>query len=303
MSIFAQLDMQLSQYMLNNTAYNPAFVGDGDLIQMTGQQRVQWVGVPDAGQTTLFGLNSPIKLSDHTFGLGLFFLNDKVGLFTQQNAQLQFAYKKKIKTSVLSFGLNVGFASVGFLGTKVNSKELNNLGEYHKLSDDPLIPKGDVVGLSLDLGVGLLYSCPTYYAGLSYAHLNRPKIIWETSEITLPGNVYITGGYNYTLSDPKYVLKPTALVKSDLKSFQIDLSTRVEYDNKYWGGLSYRYQDAVVFLAGINLNGGLSMGYAYDFPISQMIRVSSGSHEILLNYAFEYASNKRNSRYKSIRIL
>jgi type IX secretion system PorP/SprF family membrane protein len=169
--------------------------------------------------------------------------------------------------------------------------------------EDNLIPKTDVVGMSLDLGLGLLYSSPLYYAGLSYLHFNKPHIVWETSELTLPGCLYMTGGYNYILPDSKYVLKPSALLKSDFSTFQLDVSSRLEYENKYWGGLSFRYQDAIIFFAGINLAGGLSIGYSYDFPISQMIKVSSGSHEVLLNYSFEYIPGKRSTKYKSIRIL
>ncbi len=299
---FSQLEVQMSQYMLNNTAFNPAFVGEGDLIQISGQQRLLYVGIPDAGQTTVFGMNAPVKLFDNSFGIGLNFLNDKSGLFSQQNAQIQFAYKKKVNSALLSVGLNVGFASVGFLGSKVNLKQIN-LGEYYKYMEDNLIPKTDVVGMSMDLGVGLLYSTSLYYGGLSYLHFNKPHIVWETSELTLPGCFYLTGGYNYNLSDPKYVLKPSALLKSDFRSFQLDLSSRLEYDNKYWGGLSYRYQDALIFMAGINISGGLSIGYSYDFPISKILKVSSGSHELFLNYSFEYLSGKRSTKYKSIRIL
>jgi len=81
------------------------------------------------------------------------------------------------------------------------------------------------------------------------------------------------------------------------------VSSRMEYDNKYWGGLSYRIQDAVVFMAGINIAGGLSIGYSYDLPTSKIITVSSGSHEIMLVYSFEYVFEKRTSKYKSIRLL
>lgn len=299
---FAQLEVQTSQYMLNNAAFNPAFVGEGDLIQMTGQQRWLWLGVPDAGLTTLFDINAPIKIDNNSFGVGLNFLKDESGLFTQNNAQFQFSYKKKINTSLLSVGLNVGFASVGFSGSKVNLKQIN-LGEYHKYMEDNLIPKTDVVGMSLDLGLGFLYSTSLYYAGLSYLHFNKPHIVWETSELTLPSCLYITGGYNYILTDPKYVLKPSALLKSDFRTFQLDVSSRLEYDNKYWGGLSYRYQDALIILAGINLSGGLAVGFSYDVPVSNMIKVSYGSPELFLNYSFEYLSGKRTTKYKSIRIL
>ncbi len=99
------------------------------------------------------------------------------------------------------------------------------------------------------------------------------------------------------------MFKPSSLVKTDFSSLQCDLTARVEYDNKYWGGLSYRFQDAVMFLAGLNVTGGLSIGYSYDLPTSQIITVSSGSHEILVMYSFEYLFSKKNSKYRSIRIL
>ena len=84
---------------------------------------------------------------------------------------------------------------------------------------------------------------------------------------------------------------------------QLDLSTRLEYDNKYWGGLSYRFQDALILIAGLNITGGLSIGYSYDFPTSKILTASSGSHEVVMLYSFEYVFAKRNSKYKSIRIL
>jgi hypothetical protein len=105
------------------------------------------------------------------------------------------------------------------------------------------------------------------------------------------------------LTNPKYEFKPSLLLKSDLRTFQLDLSTRVEYDNKYWGGIAYRYQDAVVLLAGINVAGGLSLGLAYDIPASQLITISPGSLELALVYSFEYVFTKSKSKYKSIRIL
>jgi type IX secretion system PorP/SprF family membrane protein len=117
------------------------------------------------------------------------------------------------------------------------------------------------------------------------------------------GAMYLTGGYNYALPDTKYVLKPSGLFKTDFTTFQIDLSGRMDYDNKYWGGLSYRYQEAVVFLAGINIAGGLSIGYSYDLPTSKLITATWGTHEIVMLYSFEYVFEKRNKKYKSIRIL
>jgi type IX secretion system PorP/SprF family membrane protein len=301
-SVFSQFDAQLSQYMFHISSFNPAAVGEGNMIQITGQDRIQWIGIPNAGQTTIFSINSPLKIANSMNGIGFTFLNDKVGLFTNQSAHLQYAYKKKIGTNVLSIGADLGFVSIGFNGDSVKKVPV---GEYFENMDgDPVIPKNSVVGMSLDINVGVFYSTPTYYAGLSYSHLNSPTVNWgDTLKFKQYGSLYLTGGCDLVLADPKFVLKPSTLIKTDFSSLQCDLSARLEYNNKYWGGLSYRLQDAVVILAGINISGGLSIGYSYDLPTSQIITVSSGSHEIIVMYSFEYMFGKRNSKYKSIRIL
>ncbi|HEY5590745.1 MAG TPA: type IX secretion system membrane protein PorP/SprF [Paludibacter sp.] len=300
-SVFSQFDVQLSQYMFHNSAFNPAAVGEGNMIQIIGQHRIQWVGMPNAPQTTFFSINSPIKVANSLHGFGFRFLNDKAGLFTNQSAQLQYAFKKKMGNGVLSLGADLGFVSLGFRGDSVHK----TTSDYHDVPNDPLIPKSSVNGMSFDMNVGIFYSTSMFYTGLSYSHLNNPTVSLSDgiNDIRLQGTLFLTGGYNWTLPDTKFVLKPSALLKSDFSSLQLDVSSRMEYDNKYWGGLSYRIQDAVVFMAGINIAGGLSIGYSYDLPTSQIITVSSGSHEIMLVYSFEYVFEKRTSKYKSIRLL
>lgn len=305
-SVFSQFDAQLSQYMFHNSAFNPAAVGEGGMILGILQHRIQWVGMPNAGQTTFFSIDTPLKIENSLHGIGIRFLNENVGLFTNQTAHLQYALKKKLGDGVLSLGTDIGFVSLGFHGDSVKAHiPPSDLGEYHQnISLDTQIPQLSVVGMSFDMDVGAFYSTPTYYAGLSYLHLNSPTVNWSNEiNFKIYGSLFFTGGYSLTLPDSKYVFKPSMLFKTDFSSSQLDVTGRLEYDNKYWGGLSYRIQDAVVFLAGINISGGLAVGYSYDLPTSQIITVSSGSHEIVLMYSFEYGFEKKNSKFKSIRLL
>jgi hypothetical protein len=76
--VFSQFDAQLSQCMFHNSAFNPAAVGEGDMIQITGQHRIQWVGMPNAGQTTIFSINSPLKIENSHHGIWFRFLNENV---------------------------------------------------------------------------------------------------------------------------------------------------------------------------------------------------------------------------------
>ena len=214
-------------------------MGENNLIQITGQHRIQWVGFPNAGQTTVFSINSPLKLGKSENGIGFRFLNDRAGLFTNRSAQFQYAYKKRIFGGLLSGGADVGFVSIGFHGGSVNvANHVINIGEYHKdMASDPSIPQTSVAGMSMDMSVGVFYSTPRYYGGLSFTHLNHPTVnLDDKSNLDLLGTMYLTGGSSYKLANPLYVLKPSALLKTDFRALQIDVSTRVEYDNKYWGG-------------------------------------------------------------------
>lgn len=302
-SVFSQFDAQMSQYMFNNSYFNPAAVGEGDLIQVLGQYRQQWMGFPNAGSTLNFNINSPLKIAGKPHGFGIKFTKDESGLFTYESGALQYAFRKKVGLGEVSIGASLGYASIGFKGDSVKNHNIT-IGDYHKMTSDNAIPQTSVAGSSLDVNLGVFYSTPIYYAGLSYAHLNNPKVLWgDKYEYTLTGNAYLTGGFNYVLPNPKYVLKPSFLLKSDFVSLQFDLSSRLEYDDKYWGGLSYRLQDAVVLMGGINIASGLSVGVSWDLPTSQIITVSQASLELVLFYSFEYVFGKSTSKYKSIRIL
>ena len=302
-SAVAQFDAQFSQYMFHTSSFNPAAVGEGDMIQLTGQHRIQWIGMPNGGQTTAFSFNSPLRIAGVNQGIGISFLNDRVGQFSNQSAHLQYAFKKSIGLGVLSVGAELGFVSLGFRGDSVSAHKIS-LGDYHDIENDTEIPKTAVAGMGFDMSLGVFYSTPSFYTGISYLHLNRPTVDWgELNKFRLDGSMFVTGGYNWKVPESKFVFKPSTLIKTDFASWQIDLTARAEYDSKYWGGITYRLEDAVVVLLGINIAGGLSIGYSYDLPTTQILTVSSGSHEIMLQYSFEYVFGNHNSRYKSIRFL
>jgi len=300
-SAFSQFDAQMSQYMFHTSSFNPAAVGNGDMIQTTLQLRPQqWIGFLHGGNTLNFSINSPLKIGNTKQGVGLTFLIDDVGLFNTQTAHLQYAFRKQLGSGVLSIGTDIGLVSLRFRGDSISKFT----SDYHDFTGDPEIPQSALVGMSFDMNLGLYYSTPKWYTGISYLHLNSPTVNWgDHTQFRQTGSLFLTGGYKLSLPDTKYVFKPSTLIKTDFSSMQIDLTARVEYDTKYWGGLSYRLQDAVVFLAGINMAEGLSIGFSYDLSTSQISTVSWGTPEFLLMYSFEYVFGKRNNKYKSIRIL
>lgn len=301
--IYSQYDPQFSQYMLHTALYNPAAVGEGDMIQMSGLHRIQWADTTQGfgGTTTFFAVSAPLKINGSLHGVGFRFLDDKFGLLTNRSAYLQYAYRRSMWGGVASVGADIGFISVGFLGSKVKNP---NIGDYYDFDSDDVIPKTDVSGNNFDLGAGFLFTKPEYYFGLSFSHITSPTVsLNDKADFKVRGTTYLTGGYMYELPETKFSIKPSGLFKTDYSSFQLDLSGRVEYDSRYWGGLSYRFQDAVIFMAGVNIAGGLSIGYSFDLPTSRISTGSWGSHEFMLSYSFAYLPQRKNTKIKSIRIM
>ena len=87
------------------------------------------------------------------------------------------------------------------------------------------------------------------------------------------------------------LLKPYAQVKSDLVQTQAEIDALLYFKEKFFVGGGYRgfasaSQDAVVIMAGLKLNENWTLAYAYDATLSVLKTVTTGSHEILLNYNF-----------------
>ena len=301
-SVFSQIEAQITQYMFHQAAYNPAAIAENRMINITGQHRIQWMGIPGAPQTTFFSANMPFKLGKSTHGVGIVFLRDQAGAFLNQSANVQYAYKKRMGDGVLSAGAGVGFISIGFIAEMLK----NDIeSEYHgKDKIDNKVPTTDEYGMGLDVNLGLFYSAPKYYLGVSYAHVNNPSFqLGDKTTFHTRGIAYFTGGYDVGFDESKFLVRSSSLVKTDFTTFQVDLSSRLEYDKRFWGGLSYRFQESVAVFGGVNLFSGMMVGYSYDIPTMKLFSLKNGSHELFISYSFAFDTSKNKNKYKSIRIL
>lgn len=302
-TLFAQFDAQVSQYMMHNNSFNPAAAGESELIEIVLQHRINMINIQGGGKTTLFSINSPLKIGDKKHGIGVSLLKDEFGWFSNQTLQLQYAYKTKFGDGRLNVGTNVGWANIGFAGDSLINSKIS-IGEYHSITGDNAIPQTAVSGSGINIDLGVWYATNSWYAGASILHLNQPTIKWgQMNEFKSPGLMLLTGGLTHKLTDQKLVLKPSILIKSDFNIWQFDLSSRLEYDNKFWGGMTIRPFNSLVFMAGTTINGGLAASLAFDIPTSRLFGPTYGSVELLVSYSFEYVFSKQNSKYKSIRYL
>lgn len=306
----AQFDPQVGQYMFMQSTYNPAAVGEGDLMRVYGSHRMQFTGIMDAPMTTYFSFSSPFVVGKTQHAAGVRFMNDRFGLFSNQSLHAGYAYRFKLGKGYMSVGADLGFINLSFAVDSVNLKDVAELVQehaYHNATDNA-IPESSgqngVSGMGFDLGVGVYYATSTWWAGVSYGHVTQPTLQWsDRAEVHVRGTFYAAGGYNWRLRDKKWVLMPSAMLQTDFVGWDVNLTMLAQVNNRYRFGLGYRIAGSVNILLGMDIIDGLQLGYTYELPANGLIRESYGSHELYLAYGFNILKPKRTNRYKSVRYL
>ena len=304
----AQFDAQIGQYMFLQSSYNPAAVGEGDLMRVYGSHRMDFTGIQDAPMTTYFSFSSPFAIGKTHHGVGVRFMNDRFGLFTNQSLYLEYAYKIQIGKGVLSVGADLGFLNLSFANDSVDTGAGQD--DYHD-EVDPAIPtvsggseKG-ASGMGFDMGIGVYYSAQRWWASASYAHVTQPRLQWgsENTEVSVKGTMYLAGGYKWQLKNKDWMLLPSMMVMTDFASWDVNLTMLAQLKKRYRFGLGYRVAGSVNVLLGLDIINGLQLGYTYELPANALIKESYGSHEVYLAYGFNILKPKNTNKYKSVRYL
>jgi len=283
---FSQQDPQFSQNMFNKLANNPGYAGSNQAICATVLHRSQWMGFEGAPKTLNLSVDAGIPAIHG--GVGLNIVKDDIAAFSNLGLQLTYAYRTDLGNGQLGAGLSLGMFQSGQDGSW-----------YKPVNPEELIPKSDVKGSSMDFGFGVYYNTQDVYIGLSTSHFTEPTIEYSNGSIGLERHYFLIAGYAHDLN-PMFTLNPSIYLKSDGASSQLDINTNILYNNKLWGGVSYRLDEGVIALLGMNINEDLRFGIAYDFVMSE---ITNNSLEFMLGYCFHVKYDKPIKSYKNPRFL
>ncbi len=326
--MFAQTDVQFTQYYEVPSVYNPAAIGNTDCIRVRAGGRMQWVGIDNAPQGLALTGDMPLKLFGKRFGVGLSLQQESAGLFNNLSVSAQVGYKLKLFKGELTAGLQIGYVNEKFRGSEVFIPDDD---DYHESTDDA-IPQTDLSGGALDLGVGVYYTHKWFWAGLSATHLTAPTITFtnETGSIGNTGSstfgtrsdastgegeigkkyefqlrrtLYFMAGSNISIKNTLFEIMPSLLVKSDFTFTRVEATARARWKKLITFGVGYRHDDAIYAVLGAEYKG-FFLGYSYDYPITAISKASHGSHELFLGYSIKLnLSGTNNYKHKSIRIM
>jgi type IX secretion system PorP/SprF family membrane protein len=312
----AQQRPQYTQYILNNYILNPALSGIENYVDVKISGRDQWVGLNGAPRTAYLSIQGPIGKSDYRtsatsfqvpgenprgrsywetytaaephHGIGLIIVNDKTGSFNRFSAAATYAYHVGLNaTTNLSGGFMAGITRVGI------DKSKQDFG-----GGDPSDPatgsaiSGELFKIRPDLGAGLWLYSKNYFIGLSAQQIIPQKLQFadDAAIITkgkLVPHLFLTAGYRYLLTDDINAI-PSVMIKyiknSSQRDFQFETNLKLQYQDLFWIGGSYRYQFGYAAMMGLNVGNTFNVGYAYDFTNTPLKTVSQGTHELMIGF-------------------
>ncbi|GAA4844055.1 type IX secretion system membrane protein PorP/SprF [Algivirga pacifica] len=279
----AQQQSMFTQYMFNALAINPAYTGTQEAIVATALARQQWVGVDGAPNTETFYIHSPIN--ETNLGLGFSAMHDQIGVSNQYGVFFSTAYRLPLGDGKrLSFGLQGGLSYYG-----------ENLSQV--VADDQTFLSGDLSSFLPSFSAGLYYYTRRFYAGVSIPQLNNFSVDTPNSLLSattkLVRHYFIASGYVFDINRDLR-LKPNILVKMVPGApLEVDLNANLLIKDTFWVGLSWRSLESLDLITQVNITKSLSFGYAYDLALgSQISRMGSGSHEVMVSYRFSLDKTK-----------
>ena len=291
----AQQDYQITHYMFDNVSFNPGYAGMNNNICGTILGRQQWAGFEGSPTTGILNVHAPVEMVRG--GIGLTYVNDQLGFEKNNIARLNYSYHLGIGAGQLGIG-----ASLGILQKSIEATWQTPSG--NPWQQDQSISAEQMSGVVPDFNLGVFYKTNELYLGISTTHIGGLQM--NNLNVQNVHHYWITAGYNYDIM-PDIKLRPSLLIKSDASSTIMDINVNALYQNKFWGGITWRVGDELAPMLGYQHSLGdgssLRIGYAYGVTTSEIATYSSGSHDIMLNYCFSLAKPPTIEKSKNPRFL
>lgn len=306
----SQQDISLSMYMFNPLFTNPATAGYQDRQWMSGIGRYQWVGITGAPRSAVVSYQTPLK--NNNLAIGALVKYDDIGLMKNVGMDLSFAYRIKLS--------EVTRLSLGLMASMLNYNDARRDAITNEPSDPTSI--ANISAWIPNFGFGAYMFSDKYFVGASIPHMLSLKIAGQDPSVV---GTTVSKMYNHYFASAGYVFgkpegikfKPTTFIKmSENSSPNIDINGNILLQERFWFGLGYRSGGDVISEKGdfkqfgglrgesvvatfkMMATNNLEIGYAYDYPLSNLNNSTSGSHEM---YVGMDLGKTKSTRYVSPR--
>lgn len=280
-SVSAQQDPMFTQYMHNPVSINPAYAGSRGTLNVVAMHRQQWVGIEGSPKTLTLSVNSPFL--NYNVGIGLSLISDQIGPGRQTGIYVDYSYHLKLDAKTkLAFGLKGG----------VNMYDIPLLGLYHYRPDDQ-IPSAEKQFLP-NFGVGTYLYSDRYYIGFSIPKLLQNNLSDDKNNLINKEerHFFLASGVVLDVTE-NIKFKPSTTVRIVNGSpVSVELSAAVLLHERLWLGGMFRFGDSAGAMTKFELTNQLSVGYSFDFTLSELQPFNQGTHEVFISYDFARRNRK-----------
>lgn len=282
--VMAQNRTNLSQYMINQGVFNPAYFDDDMALSGTVYHRNQWVGVNGAPESYL--LTAAYNMGNH--GVHLNALNDRITVVNNTQFGVGYHYVLRLdKKNALSLGVN---GSLGKFSALYNQLQLASANDN--------VFQNRVNANFLNFGAGLHFQNDNVFFGVSAPYLfnNQLKNSGTLVEGGLIKNhIYAMGGARF--GTERFLFTPTTMVKYVSGApIQMDLDFNAIVNERMWFGLGGRTDKTFKCSVGVFFSNNIKLVYTYDAGLFAEFYNAFGGHEISLSYGNSFYSNKFSKR-------
>lgn len=149
-----------------------------------------------------------------------------------------------------------------------------------------------------NVGLGLYFQLPTFFAGISAPHLIENELT-ERVALTDVDQLAFQHRHYYamlgTVVDLSEALKfrPSVLVKYvENAPVEADINGSFLIKDVLWLGATYRTNASVDANIEAIVSDKLMIGYAYDYQLNGLSDHTNGSHEVILSFDFKFKDRR-----------
>ena len=290
----ATITPHYTMFMYNKLLYNPGYAGSRDATSINALYRNQWTGIDGAPRSFSVSIDGPVGSYMKPFrhvALGLSVTNETAGVLNNTNIMAYYAYRIKLRKSMLSFGLQAG--------TSMFSARYSDLNPYQ--SGDQSLANNVKNSFLPNFGAGIYWRGENFYVGASapnllenyYDNSNKNSADVNARQIR---SYYLSGGYVFTLSD-NFKLEPQTLIRyAGNADFQLPASADFNISGIFYDrlmlGVTYRTDQSIAGVIHLQATRNINVGYSYDYSTKVLKNLGGGSHEITLGFDFVRDYNK-----------
>ena len=268
---YAQHEPIFTQYGMNQTMFNPAYVVVNDVLSFSLMSRVQWVGIEGAPFTnTLIGSTT---FFSNKGGAGITLVSNTYGVTTNQEIFAQAAYKIQLGLyTQLSLGIQGGYL--------IYENDYSNIDEA---IFDPVFSNLIETLTEPNVGFGIFFNTDIFYLGLSIPKYIEYKSS-ETGSTTLTYNRHYYGSVGVVLPLGLLKLKTTGLIVLSENDESYELGASILLVETIWAGLFTRNLTAFGAMGQLKLTDRLKVGLTAELPSTDLVTNQYGSYEIFISW-------------------